>query len=295
MNALPEVATRIDHDGGFSEEATFVDVDGAKMFSMTHLPGGPALAGVVICPSILVEHLTNYRHEVLLARALAARGVAVQRFHYRGTGHSSGEERETSLDSMVKDTCIALERLRERAGIKRVAFVGTRWGALVGAMVAQGVPQGPLALWEPVTDGARYFRELIRGRRVRELKDARFASAATDSWASELEAQGFIDILGYSLHRSVYESGRGQRLDALLAERTGPVLIVQFGRQSALRPDYARLRDALAARGAECAVQFISDEPAWFFPGHLMKSAGALVKLTTDWLVAAARKAEEAS
>ena len=82
----------------------------------------------------------------------------------------------------------------------------------------------------------------------------------------------------------MYESGRGQRLDAVLAGRTGPILLVQFGRQNALRPDYARLKERLNGQGA-FDVQFIRDEPAWFFPGHRMKSADDLVELTTDWLV----------
>jgi pimeloyl-ACP methyl ester carboxylesterase len=282
---LSSVARRVDREGRYSEEAAFRDVDGSKVFTVTHIPDAGARTGVVVCCSILVEHLTNYRHEVLLARSLAAKGIAVQRFHYRGTGHSSGDEEATSLETMVEDTRAAVGFLRERAPVDRVVFLGTRWGAMVAAMAAQGSAESPLVFWEPAVDGARYFRELIRGRLVRELKDASLVAGSADAWKSELEEKGWVDILGYPLRKPMYESGRGQRLDALLVGRVGPVLLVQFGRQNAPRPDYVRLRDQQAARGGVVDIRFIRDEPAWFFPGHRMKSAGELVELTTNWLV----------
>jgi pimeloyl-ACP methyl ester carboxylesterase len=279
------LASRVDKEGGFSEEAAFLDLKETQVFTVCHLPAGTPRAGVVICCPILVEHLTNYRNEVLLARALARGGIAVQRFHYRGTGHSQGDESEVSTESMVEDALFAAGRLRDRTGVTRLAFVGTRWGALVAAEASRGDTAGPLLFWEPVADGARYFRELIRGRLVRELKDSRFAAASVDAWREELAAKGWIDILGYALHRRLYESGQGRRLAETVAGRQGPVLVVQFGRGSALRPDYQRLRDSVEKSGRRMEVRFVRDEPAWLFPGHRMEAAEKLVRLSADWLV----------
>jgi pimeloyl-ACP methyl ester carboxylesterase len=283
MIDLAPVARRTDHAAGFREEIAFVPVGGEGMFTVMHLPDRGASFGVLICCSILVEHLTNYRHEVLLARSLAARGVAVMRFHYRGTGHSSGTETGVSLSTMIEDAHAALDHCRERTGVARLGFMGTRWGALVAAGAADAHPDGPLALWDPVFDGGRYFRELIRGRLVREMKDTRFASPAS-SWLSEMEQKGFIDVLGHPLHRALYESGHGARLETVIATRRGPLLLVQFGRHGTLHADYQRLKESRDAHGADTEVQFIRDEPAWFFPGHRMTSTGALIATTSDWL-----------
>lgn len=288
MVELPTVATRLDEETGYREEITFIDVRETSVFCVTYVPRTPAPLGLVICPSILVEHLTNYRHEVMLARSLARRGVAVQRFHYRGTGHSGGEEGEVSLETMVEDTLALARRFRAQIGLTRIAFHGTRWGALVAGVSAASDPDAPLMFWEAVVDGSRYFRELIRGRLVREMKDERFAQGPADGWVQELAHQGRVDILGYPLYRTLFGSGQGQRLDQVLSDRGRTTLLVQLSRGNVLRPDFARLKDGVERAGGTCDVRIIHDEPAWFFPGHRMKSADTLVRVTAEWLAARA-------
>jgi hypothetical protein len=291
MLELADVATRVDRDGGYREEVSFAAVRGVRVFSVLHRPLRETHAGLVICPPILMEHLTNYRHEVLLARELAGRGIAVQRFHYRGTGHSEGEGSEVSVATMLEDTLPAVERLREQTGVAIVAFHGTRWGARVVGSAAASFPLAPVSFWEPVVDAGRYFREMIRGRLVREMKDQRFVESGADSWAAEMQRDGRVDILGYPLYQRLYEDGRGPALHELLAS-TGPrpALVVQMGQRMTVRPDLARLKQAIEMAGGECDVRIIRDEPAWMFAGHRMKSADKLVKVTADWLVSHVRE-----
>jgi hypothetical protein len=280
----PQVARRPDASGLFTEEAAIRPFAGSTVFEVTYLPAETRVGAVICCP-VLVEHLTNYRHEVLLARSLAARGISVQRFHYRGTGHSGGEDAELSLDSMVEDALGAAERLQARTPIERLVFVGTRLGAVVAGLAARAHAGSPLVFWEPVVDGARYLRELIRARLVRELKDARYAESGTGAWKEELDGRGWVDILGYALHARLHASVLGSRLDVIVNGRVAPVLLVQFSRQGTLRPDLSRLREGLSQTGSPVDVRYIREEPAWFFPGSPLRSATGLVKMTTDWFV----------
>lgn len=281
MPDLPSIVTRHDPRTGVWEEFSFFSAGGADLFSVTHAPARGGTAGVVICPPIVVELLTNYRHEVLLARSLAASGIAVQRFHYRGAGHSSGDEAGATLETMIDDAVTAARHLVSRTGVRDLTFVGSRWGALVAAGAARESPMSPLALWEPAVDAARYFRELFRSRLVREMKDARFAGQGVDTVTKELVDRGWVDILGYKVHRALYDSARGITLPSMLARSTGPVLLVQFG-SGAARPDYARLRDSGGERRIE--LQFIPEEAAWLFPGHRLKSAEVLIGRTSAWI-----------
>ncbi len=292
---LPDVATRVDQEGGYREEISFPLVGDTPVFSVAYWPRRAPEAGVVVCPPIMMELLKNYRQEVLLARMLASRGIAVQRFHYRGTGHSEGVELEVSADTMIGDAQAAGERLQQQ-GIQKLAFLGIRWGAQVAAVAARGYPGVPLVLWEPVVEAARYFRELIRARLVREAKDARFARPSADGedgdaspqasrWKEEMASEGHADILGYALSRRFYEGVKTQHLGDILAQGGGrPVLLVQMSRQGALRPELVDLKRAIESTGGTCEAHLIREEPGWMFDSRRMKELPRLLQTSADWL-----------
>ena len=136
------------------------------------------------------------------------------------------------------------------------------------------------------------FRELIRGRLVRELKDARFASVGTDAWREEMKQAGRVDILGYWLHESLFQSGQSLRLTQILDGQRGAVLLVQYGRGETLRPEYAQLKGHLVSQGRTCDVLQIRDEPGWFFAGQGSQADDALIAESTKWLLGFKDKSE---
>lgn len=297
MTEFADMATRIEREGGYREEASFQSVEGTATFSMAHLPLAPTDTGLVICPPILMDLLKNYRHEVMLARTLASRGIAVQRFHYRGTGHSEGEESEIRMQTLVEDALDAAARLQKRAGVRKIAFLGTRWGGRVAVAAAARYSGAPLVLWDPVVVPRKYLRELLMGRLLREVKDQQGAAALASrsgdagAWAGwgreEMARDGQGEIFGYALHRWLYDSAGEQALDSLLAGHAGhPVLIVQISKSNIRNPDLVKLRRAIEAAGGTCAVAVIREEPGWLFLGHRLKQAQKLIRLSAKWLVA---------
>jgi alpha-beta hydrolase superfamily lysophospholipase len=89
---------------GIAEEVAFVGDLGNRMFSVLHRPLDSPVAAVVLCPSLYADAIHNYRREVELARALAARGIAVQRFQYRGTGQSDGNDLDITYERLCDDS-----------------------------------------------------------------------------------------------------------------------------------------------------------------------------------------------
>jgi alpha-beta hydrolase superfamily lysophospholipase len=75
-----------------------------------------------------------HRVIVKLCRALAEAGVASLRFDFRGRGDSTGHQRDATLDSMIDDTCRAVEWTLERTPGTRLAL----WGICSGSNVAVG-------------------------------------------------------------------------------------------------------------------------------------------------------------
>jgi pimeloyl-ACP methyl ester carboxylesterase len=204
--ALAGVA-RTDERTGVRERVGFLGRPPDQLFAALYEPPAPARAAVVICPSILADLTHNYRREVALSRALAARGVAAARFHYRGTGNSHGEPSAVTFETLVDDARTAAALLGSRSRC-RAAFLGTRVGALVAAAAAG---DAPLVLWEPVTDGTGYWREAFRAQRIRDL--TRTGRPGPDPERA-LADVGWTDLLGHRVHDALYRSLRERTLGA---------------------------------------------------------------------------------
>jgi pimeloyl-ACP methyl ester carboxylesterase len=289
-------ATRLDQRAGIREEASFFGADHARIFGVLHAPVGGVLGGVVVCPPLYAEFVRNYRREVLLARAFASCGVAVQRFHHRGTGNSEGDPADHTFEAYVDDAMTAVAELRARADVDRIGILGTRWGGVVAMAAAARSGDGPVVLWEPVIDPSRYLREVFRGRSISDLKSAARGGAVAGDPLEELRANGVVDILGYEFHRALYESAQGHPLEGELGSRQRPVLIVQLGDGRGTGRDASALIGRLRSIGCAVEHRWVPGREAWWFGGELAQReeervwAASLVSLTTAWF---ARTLEE--
>jgi alpha/beta superfamily hydrolase len=278
-------ATLVDPVTGVRQETAFVPFGTDEMFCVLHRPASAVRRGVLICPSILSEQSTLYTTEVRAARTLAAHGDAVMRFHYRGTGHSGGRPEAVTVASMADDARFAAEILRRATGAASLVFCGARWGAVAAGLAAAGDPAAPLALWEPVVDGARYLPEILRAQAVRALTEQVDLTKTPADVEREIAEAGFADVLAYPLHRALYESLPGRHLRSVAAAPPRPVLYVHIRRRSAWGNAAGALRDAFAAGGSPVTPVLIpgEDPEGWsLYVG--MRSAGPMIGATLRWL-----------
>jgi uncharacterized protein len=140
----------------------------ARLFGVYH----PAQAapvrtcGVVLCPPGGHEYIRAHRALRQVAMSLSAAGFHVFRFDYFGSGDSAGEADEAGVRRWVADIRAAIEELKDTAGVPRVSLVGLRLGATLAAQVAEDRTDiDTLLLWDPVTSGRRYLRDLRRLQR----------------------------------------------------------------------------------------------------------------------------------
>lgn len=278
-------ATRLDPASGVREDAGFVAAGDDEMFCVVYRPPSAPRRGVVICCSLLAEQLRLYRTEVRAARALAARGFAVVRFHYRGTGHSGGSARTITLDSMVGDARRAAAVLAERTGAPSTVFCGARWGACVAGLAAAGSAGAPLVLWEPVVDWDRYVREAFRAHKVRVMTTGEGAARTMTHAIEEMRATGYLDLLGFPIYLGLHESAGGRGLSEIAAAPARPVLIVQVSLRDTLKPDLAALSLSLEARSWRVETALVTrEEGSWWLLGRNPESTDALIGCTASWL-----------
>lgn len=203
-----------------------------------------------------------------LAGMLAREGFHVFRFDYRGTGDSAGRTEDGDPSAWIDDVRAAAAELKDIAGVRAVSLVGMRLGASIAALAcAGGLAVRELVLWEPVVNGARYLAELDVVDRRRNLlllhprarndgpRDELFGFPVTPAQRSAIEG---IDLC---------------RTGKVSARR---VLIVAPDDD----PQYAQLRDALAATHPEVQLEIVADE------GALDRSGREVALLCNNILVA---------
>jgi hypothetical protein len=274
---------------GGTERAGFFGPAGA-LFGCTHVPAEAPLGALLICSPLHVELGKNYRREVLLARALSARGVLVQRFHYRGTGHSARDASMTTFDTLLEDAQVALLHLAEMAPGAPYAFLGTRLGALVASSLAGAAPGAPVVLWEPTGSVRQHFRAVLRAGIIRGLKSGQAADGPERFSMARLQADGLIDVLGYPLTWSLYESFADRAVAPALGGEPRAVQLVQFGGRRPGRPEVLALAEQLGQRNATVSVEVLDAEEAWWFGGsgaasaEIRTAAHTLADLSSRWL-----------
>lgn len=279
------VRTVVEDPAGGTEQAFLFGPGEERMLGLLHRPAGDVRGALLILSPIEAELLQNYAREVHLARALTPRGIAVLRFHYRGAGNSDGESDRLTLDSMIEDGRAALEVLREAVGPAPVGFLGVRLGALAAAALTRACGAAPLAVWEPVTDGAGYFRELLRYRLMYELKrwTPDRPRPSTQALLGDLKARGHVELFGFALHRPLHESLQGRRLEDELGDSAGPMLLLQMGGGDSLRPEHEKLATRLRARGVPVDDARVVGSTAWWFDKDEDVDP-ALTEATAQWL-----------
>ena len=111
-----------------SEQAITFDCAGEMLVGILHRPARPARIGLVVVPGAPQYRVGSHRQFVLLARDLAAQGIPVLRFDYRGMGDSDGAFR--SFEAVSEDIGRAIGELAARVPEVEKIFL---WGLCDGA------------------------------------------------------------------------------------------------------------------------------------------------------------------
>jgi pimeloyl-ACP methyl ester carboxylesterase len=273
--------------GSARVEVRLLEIAGDSIFTASHTPTGRCRGTLLICPPILGESLVIYRREVNLADMLAERGIAVQRFHYRGSGHSGGSEAGITFHAMVDDALAALGALEDRVGAGSVGFLGTRWGALVAAECARRIGGSSLVLWDPVVDPNEFVEEAIRARVMRRMKKGQGRRTPMSEELAQLEQRGWLDILGYRLCNGLTRSAEGHSLTQLLTGWEGALLTVIFGARGGRRA--AGLNHVKRIEGALPSGDLVTlpeELPVWF-SGRSTQGSAELLGTTSRWILGA--------
>jgi hypothetical protein len=305
---------------GFTEEAFFFGPDGAPLFAVLHLPArATAFPPIIHVHSYGIEQVASYRIEVEFARAAAAAGFPVLRFHMTGAGDSFGDFAEMTIASMVADVGRAVELMVQRGlgADSKPILLGVRLGCDVAVRAAEALGGvRALILWEPAADPRAYLESILRSRLISALAQGKKTGETVASLVERLRAEGSVDVLGYPVHRRIYDEATPLAIagnadpDGAAAPQAGRVLqslpdtrlvedassprhrraviaedalIVSIGRRQKPSARCVAIERMLTDAGARCAIRELREDVAWQFNSNPSFVSPALTELTLAW------------
>ncbi len=252
---------RFDDRAGFSEEFIRPQFGDGATVAVVSRPHGPSRrAGWVICHSFAMEQLHLDHLCTVVARALAAAGFPVIRYHGQGYGDSQVEMSAISLQSHLEDARSAVTLLSELDGVERIGLMGPRFGGTVAALVADQDEHPYMALWEPSTRGGQYMRDFLRTELFAEMMGSSSAGPGrTDELRAQLASQGWADIKGFRLTREAHDAIASIDLSSDLSRFRGDALLISVSRTPRATPGVAKLAHHLEGLGARSTLRVQQD------------------------------------
>jgi pimeloyl-ACP methyl ester carboxylesterase len=255
--------------------------DGA-LYGCLH-PGARDDLGAVICQPFGHEYITFHRAARQLATQVSRAGVPTLRFDYSGCGDSAGGLRQARLADWVHDVGSAVEALRARAAVGRVALVGVRLGASLALLAARERDDlASLVLWDPVIRGRTYLREL--GRDARRMRRVAHVTPRDPDAAADSGPEGDLELLGFVLAAPLVADLRGLDLDTITPACAPRTLLLETS-PAASAPLGALLR------GAGCDVDTRTEAlpHAWRWSEDItrVQLPHAQVRTVARWLTGA--------
>jgi exosortase A-associated hydrolase 1 len=203
---------------------------GDWLYGVLDLPAQPFRRGVLVVVGGPQYRAGSHRQFTLLARSLAAQGIAAMRFDYRGMGDSEGSMRD--FETVSEDLRAAIDTFfAEVPDLKEVALWGLCDAASAAAMYAASDARvSGVALLNPWvrTESGQAKATLKHYYRARLLDPGLWKKIATLNFDYRAAGKSFARLMG-SASKAAPSGALPDRMHAGLAAFPGQMLVMLSG------------------------------------------------------------------
>jgi pimeloyl-ACP methyl ester carboxylesterase len=167
--------------------------DGVTLLGHIHHAKPGSGLGLLIVPPFGWEDVCTYRPLRAVAKLMAEAGIPVMRYDLAGTGDSGGAMHDEGVvERWIRSIGAAADQLRAATGVRDVAVLGVRLGAMLAlAAAARGAAIQDLILWGGQVNGRGYLRELKAFRNL-EVQEYAVDEPVPPQPEPGIEAGGFL-------------------------------------------------------------------------------------------------------
>jgi len=219
------------------EQAGYLEVSGAYLYTVLHHVVDPVARVLLVGPFASERHF-SYHPWVRWARYLAARGIEVLRYDYRGVGESTGAFADMTFATWSEDVRILGGWLASQSPKVPLILHGLEIGGILAANVFQDGEGDALLLWSSPADANQALRSsLMRWAGLEQLYESTENRRSAAEYIRLLEQGIPIEVAGYRWSSILWRDSFTLRMptgitDASLASER-PFKMVRLERDSA--------------------------------------------------------------
>jgi pimeloyl-ACP methyl ester carboxylesterase len=222
------------------ECAGYFTVSGAVLYTVLHEVPDPVARVLLVGPFASERHF-SYHPWVRWARYLAARGIEVLRYDYRGVGESTGGFEDMGFDHWSEDVGVLADWLSRRSQGVPLLLHGLEIGAILAARSFERGLGDALLLWSPPVHANQALRSsLMRWAGLEQLFESAENRRSAADYIRQLEQGLSIEVAGYEWSSSLWRTSFDFQLPANLQDDgvayetfKRPVKVLKLGREAA--------------------------------------------------------------
>jgi hypothetical protein len=221
------------------EQAGYFTVPGAHLYTVLHQVPDPVARVLLVGPFASERHF-SYPPWVRWARYLAARGIEVLRYDYRGLGESTGVFEEMSFDNWSEDVQLLTEWFASRSPDVPLLLHGLEIGAILAGRSFREGTADALLLWSPPVNANQALRStLLHWAGLGQLNEAPENRKTAAEFIQQLEQGSLIEVQGYQWSTRLWRDSFQFDLPHTLGSENSsceahgkPVKIVKLGKEA---------------------------------------------------------------